>query len=137
MRSHGPLTCSAGTRTQLVKYGLLVSSKVTKASSWCRLLSLLVDSLDREQSQRGSHGRGGTTRMHHIKKGKTVFEMVSKRHYPGLCFLPQAEVRPQGQWRTRWLDGSPRPAYSLYETPTACQNTRTFNTQTCCVCFTV
>lgn len=45
---HLALTCSAGTRTQLVKYGLLVSSRVTKASSWCLLLSRLSGSLWRE-----------------------------------------------------------------------------------------
>ncbi|TNN66621.1 hypothetical protein EYF80_023155 [Liparis tanakae] len=42
-------TTAAGTRTQLDKYGLLVSNRVTKASSWCLLLSRLSGAAGRQR----------------------------------------------------------------------------------------
>lgn len=50
--SHPLLTCRAGIRTQLDRYGLLVSNRVTKASSWCLLLSFRSTPVGRRKRQK-------------------------------------------------------------------------------------
>lgn len=68
---HLVLTCSAGTRTQLDKYGLLVSNRVTKASSWCLLLSRLSGAAGRQRDMmRDLHNKKSERKTHVRKKLK-------------------------------------------------------------------
>lgn len=131
---HLVLTCNAGTRTQLVKYGLLVSNRVTKASSWCLLLSTLSGPSDRRE-RRGWRDRWDIVKqwirrkrnrlylgVHFLKIIKqrlhSVFEQTLWKSYPFLWCHSQGLATPLGHWQTRWSGGSPLPACSSCETPT-------------------